>query len=292
MRYTRIIAALSSLIMTAGFGGSIYAEEQPTTEAHEAAETTEDLTVRHKVTFLDLDGNEFCVLEVADDEPIDYESIDVSSMTVNEGKYTQKGFNCWDKQPEFAEEDITIRALYKKAKISRESVPVRTEFYSKKGEVVKDGLEVKITLELQTPELDENGDFIVNNEEHNITSICYAVPNRLEDAFAENENADIKIIPKNSTLPIYEYTISYYGDMGDYNADKAPDAVDASLVLSYYSLKSTGKPPELDSYKLKVSDVNCDGAIDSVDASYILTYYSLDSTGRTPYWEAIAFNNT
>ena len=66
---------------------------------------------------------------------------------------------------------------------------------------------------------------------------------------------------------------------GDVNNDKSVTAVDASRVLTEYSLTSTNQPSILNDVQKKSADVNSDGMIDARDASLILKYYAYSSVG-------------
>lgn len=66
--------------------------------------------------------------------------------------------------------------------------------------------------------------------------------------------------------------------VGDVNGDGVVDSSDASAVLEYYSVASTGKPSDWDAERISAGDVDSDGKTDSSNASYILAYYSYLST--------------
>lgn len=65
---------------------------------------------------------------------------------------------------------------------------------------------------------------------------------------------------------------------GDVNDDGVVNAVDASYVLSYYALTSTGKEPNLVGEQVEAADYNEDGVVNAIDASAILTYYAMTAT--------------
>lgn len=76
------------------------------------------------------------------------------------------------------------------------------------------------------------------------------------------------------------YSVPTIGALsGDVFADGRVDASDASLLLSEYSLLSTGETSTFTSEQTAAADVNSDGKIDSIDASLVLAYYSRISTG-------------
>lgn len=80
----------------------------------------------------------------------------------------------------------------------------------------------------------------------------------------------------------YGYSFISLGNvpsLGDPNGDGVVDAKDASLILSEYSLLSTGEKATFTSAQKQAADVNTDGLTDSKDSSRILGYYSYLSTG-------------
>lgn len=80
------------------------------------------------------------------------------------------------------------------------------------------------------------------------------------------------------SLAINEVTITKADNdsiiLGDLNGDYFVNAVDASLVLSYYAKISTDKNGGFDTKQQIAADVNLDGSINAVDASIILGYYA------------------
>lgn len=68
--------------------------------------------------------------------------------------------------------------------------------------------------------------------------------------------------------------IELYNKFGDINYDDMIDSVDASLVLTEYSVISTGNPASFDCYQQYVADYNGDDIIDAVDAAVILDEYA------------------
>ena len=72
--------------------------------------------------------------------------------------------------------------------------------------------------------------------------------------------------------------------VGDVNRDGSVNAVDASMVLSYYAKISTGA--EADIIEI-AADVNHDGSINAVDASTILAMYAAEATGQHVDYEII-----
>lgn len=69
-------------------------------------------------------------------------------------------------------------------------------------------------------------------------------------------------------------TAFYPRAKGDVNLDGYVDAVDASMVLSYYAMVSTGKEGEFTDIQKAVADMDDNGIIDAVDASDILAVYA------------------
>ena len=68
--------------------------------------------------------------------------------------------------------------------------------------------------------------------------------------------------------------------LGDVDNSGKVNAIDASMVLDYYSKISTGQSTSLDETQKKSADVNKDGSINSVDASQILSYYAYTATAN------------
>lgn len=66
---------------------------------------------------------------------------------------------------------------------------------------------------------------------------------------------------------------------GDINNDGLIDAKDASLILSAYSLTSTGGDNGLNDDESFAGDIDSNGIVDSNDASAVLSYYSYTTTG-------------
>lgn len=246
----------------------------------------DNTTVSHKMTFLDFNGNVMQTIEVSEGEKIDYSQIDTSSLHEHIDRYTEQDFNMWSATPETIASDTTVQALYKKATISVEGTPNKTEYYTPIGEVKLDGLSVTITLEIQTPITDENGDYYINKQTENIIKSCHA-DKKLDELFANGKTAEVNIIPIGDDKSIFTYEITLFDSLGDANSDGIVDAVDASFILQTYADLSTGEEVSLDDEKTKIYDVNRDTFVNANDAGYILTHYSLSSTGGTPVWEEI-----
>ena len=66
--------------------------------------------------------------------------------------------------------------------------------------------------------------------------------------------------------------------LGDVNNDNFINSIDASSVLTFYSLYSINKGDEVTESQKLASDVNKNGTIDASDASNILGYYAYTST--------------
>lgn len=69
--------------------------------------------------------------------------------------------------------------------------------------------------------------------------------------------------------------------LGDIDNNSVINAIDASIVLSYYAMVSTNKDGGFNENQKLAADVNSNGVINAVDASYILSYYAYTSTGGT-----------
>ena len=69
-------------------------------------------------------------------------------------------------------------------------------------------------------------------------------------------------------------------NLGDVNNDSLINAVDASIVLTYYAMMSTNQKGDFNDTQKKAADVDKNGDINAVDASYILSYYAYTSTTK------------
>ena len=67
---------------------------------------------------------------------------------------------------------------------------------------------------------------------------------------------------------------------GDVNCDGAVNAVDASMVLTYYALTSTGNIGQLTEAQVRIGDMDESGRLNAVDASMILEIYAYNSIGE------------
>lgn len=97
------------------------------------------------------------------------------------------------------------------------------------------------------------------------------------------------MFPLDSEYPILTYDITYFYDLGNVNQDSSVDSADASFILSYYTMVSTGTEAPISDETAKRADVDGNGSIDSVDASVVLRYYAEKATGGNPNWEEILF---
>ena len=72
--------------------------------------------------------------------------------------------------------------------------------------------------------------------------------------------------------------ISEVRENGDVNCDKAIDGRDATVVLTYYALASSGVADEditgIDEGIRAIGDMNGDGIVDARDAAAILSNYA------------------
>lgn len=116
----------------------------------------------------------------------------------------------------------------------------------------------------------------------------------LEHSFHTNYRAalwlynddNLKRMAKEEAVAIYDYfkekkALEYPEpqSFGDINDDGIIDSSDASLILSEYSVLSTGEESLLSNEFKSIADINGDGVIDASDASVILEYYSYVLTG-------------
>ena len=238
----------------------------------------------YTMTFLDFDGEVMQTLDVKPDEKIDYSLIDTSSLHSHIDMYTEQAFHAWSSTPKYISEDTTIQALYKKASISTEGTPTKTEYYSTGADIKLDGLSVLITLEIQTPVIDENGNYYVNTQTENIIDNCY-VEQSLEELFADDKKATVNVIPAGDNKPIFSYEITLFDSLGNANGDDFVNSVDASIISGIYADLATGVELTLDENQQKICDINQDGRIDARDATYVSMFYALSSTSGNAIWE-------
>ena len=76
------------------------------------------------------------------------------------------------------------------------------------------------------------------------------------------------------------FTRKAVNTIGDVNNDSRIDAIDASLVLTYYAKESANQDGGFDAAQKQAADVNGDGSINAVDASVILSYYAYTSASQ------------
>lgn len=69
-------------------------------------------------------------------------------------------------------------------------------------------------------------------------------------------------------------------NLGDVNNDNIINAVDASIVLTYYAMISTDKNGDFTDTQKKTSDIDNNSDINAVDASYTLSYYAYTSNTK------------
>ncbi|MDE6834249.1 MAG: hypothetical protein K2J39_08430 [Ruminococcus sp.] len=259
-------------------------------ESQEDDQPQEEENKTHTLTFLGFDGEVIQTIEVKEDEKIDYSQIDVSGLHTFVNKYTEQDFSEWSSTPEYISEDTTIQALWKRGIISADGKPVKTEYYSKGADIDLNGLSIIITLETQTTKTDNDGNFIVEKQENNITGSCYT-EKLLEELFETDKTAIVDVIPYGDDKPIFSYEITLFDSLGDTNNDNVIDAIDSSFILETYADFSTGANNSLTDQQKKICDINQDGKIDAMDATYILMYYAESSTGGNPVWENMIENS-
>ena len=254
---------------------------------YEITLTDEPVETKYTLTFTDFDGNIMKTMEVSPDEKIDYSQIDTSSLHTHPDIYTEQDFYMWSATPEYIDSDTVINALYKKATISVDGVPDKTEYYTTNGNVSLDGLSVSIRTDKQTPVTDENGSYVVSSQTEDITSSCYAEVPSLAELFADGKTAVVNVLPPGDDKPVATYEITLFDELGDINNDGLVDSVDSTFVLRAYADISAHGNMTLDEKQVKICDVNRDGLVDTVDATAISIYYAQISAGRTPVWEEI-----
>ena len=70
-------------------------------------------------------------------------------------------------------------------------------------------------------------------------------------------------------------TLTY--SLGDVNTDGILDGRDATAILTYYAITSTGSEFNNDGFNAEYADYNKDSVIDGRDATAVLTYYAKSS---------------
>lgn len=252
------------------------------------ASFAEDDVNTHTVTFLDYDGNVMQKINVKEGEVIDYSKIDTSSLDYHIDKFRQVRFSEWTDTPTTVYKDTTLQALSETGVIQISSLPEKTLYFNKDGNVDTGGLKVQITIITQLKFFDDNGERMTQKIVQDISQTCVVEPKKLSQAFSSSDSAKISIYPLNSNLAIYEYKIQYAeANIGDVKVDGNVDAIDASEILSYYANLSIGKPYSFSEQQLNNGDVNKDGQINALDASYVLTYYAINATKGNAKWESI-----
>lgn len=239
----------------------------------------------HTVMVMDFNGDARYTFTIADGEKLDLGEIDTDMFDEQLDIYTQRKFDSWGNIPEsgIVTKDLAIYALYKEMTISCDNIPQKTEYFSNKGNINIDDLKVSITVHTQTPEKDSKGNFIITEEIVNIEDACKPSPANLDEAFTDGSlSAVIDIFPPESSRAIVSYDIKYFPNLGDVNLDGNINAVDASVILRYYSSLSTGENITLTEEEWLRCDINRNNIIDSSDSSKVLSYYSILSTSNNP----------
>ena len=244
-------------------------------------------TEKHTVTFLDFDGNVMNTISVMPDEKINYSAVDTSSLSTHIDTYTERIFSSWDITPETTEEDITIRALYKSARISLDSYPQKKVYFNRNGRVNTKGLKVSVTIDTQTNEKDKDGKYIITTRIVDISASCQAEPSAISDILGDSSTGTVNIKPAGQDKVICSYQISCCDYFGDVNGNGSVDSVDASAVLSAYATTSVTKNYVLTDEFKERADVNTDNIVDAKDASRILQYYAMTSVKNTFDWDDI-----
>ncbi|MBP3380519.1 MAG: hypothetical protein J6K77_06635 [Ruminococcus sp.] len=240
----------------------------------------------HTVTVRDINGNE-TYITVDHGDSLDLSGIDVSAMTEHIDDYTQKGFSSWSSYPDVITEDITVQALYVQMTISCDSEPAKTEYFYDKGSIITDGLEVSITVLRQTPELNDQGEYIVTSTIVPIESKCTSIPSLADEAFAGGRtSATVYIYPPGSKRAICIYDISCFRELGDIDGNGKVDASDAAKILIMYADISTGKVDGFSEDAELRGDIDRNGKIDASDAALVLKYYAaLSTSGSFLSWD-------
>ena len=104
------------------------------------------------------------------------------------------------------------------------------------------------------------------------TAVIYGYDDSTAQAYAEKYNRKFVSLGEKPNIPISK--------TGDTDLNGTIDAIDASIALTIYALKSTGG--DVSSYtdeQLAAADADKNGTVDAIDASHILSYYAYISTG-------------
>ena len=104
------------------------------------------------------------------------------------------------------------------------------------------------------------------------TAVIYGYDDSTAQAYAEKYNRKFVSLGEKPNIPISK--------TGDADLNGTIDAIDASIALTIYALKSTGG--DASSYtdeQLAAADADKNGTVDAIDASHILSYYAYISTG-------------
>ncbi|MBO4876562.1 MAG: hypothetical protein J5501_00990 [Ruminococcus sp.] len=243
-----------------------------------------------RLTLLDFDGNEMGHLTVLEGEPIVdtlLESIDTDSLHSFIGTNTEMGFSSWSEHPNALTENFTVQALYRKMTISLENMPSKTEYFDNYGDIDLSGLTVIITSEIQLPEKDANGKYMIERDITNISSACTTKPENLQTAFASGNTATVNVYPISSEKSIATYEISYFPYAGDADMDGHVTSADASYILSVYSALATGNTVTYAATQKKRMDVDGNGRIEPADASLVLGFYANASVEEHPTWKKV-----
>lgn len=309
----RIVSAIMSAAAAASLLSlNAYAEDtardtvEEGTSSEAASEVpTEENTVLHKVTFVDFDGNPMQTLEVADGEKIDYSKINTDILHRHTDAFTEEKFSKWSITPETTDKDITVEALYSRAKLTFDSQPQRVKYFDNTGDISTAGMKVSVTTETQLAEKDETGHYILEGTKVDITPSCTITPVKLQDVFKDgNISGNITVYASGESKPVASFKIFLLDLPGDMNRSGKMEADDASLVLRKFVelsenenalgdevVVSTGsdgvKKLSADEF-IAYADVNCDRKISADDASLILRYYSMVSSNPESKWSELA----
>lgn len=240
------------------------------------------------VTFYDYNGNVYATQTVGYEKNIDFSKIDTDKMYQRVNSYTEMKFLSWESIPELIRDDTEVHALYIKASIALESLPVKT-IYKYKFELI-DLMGLSVTITTESQKLNEENEIIIEKEKIDVSDICISNYSTAKEAFAESDKATIYIYPPKNTnyIASYEITLQTPFIKGDIDENGTVDSIDASAVLTYYSQVQTGSiKEELTDVQISKADINNDNVIDAIDAAGILTYYAMISSGSSGDWDLI-----
>lgn len=179
----------------------------------------------------------------------------------------------WLKELKSSDDSVHIYSIFLSA---MENADFRREFDLRYREIINNNFDTQKVNEKITEYADNQKEAVKDTLMHffgaNSMKQYDTRLNGLKSFFTERPDYALKYL--DSFIASYEAH-----NTGDINGDKKVDASDATMVISDYSLISTGERTGLTFSQRKAADMNTDGKIDASDATAILQEYSRLSTG-------------